>query len=114
MYPHLLCAVDTMKCTVQLHEALDFQPRGQSCMFGIRFAPNNRELLAGCNEGNIILYDIERRKKLWHARAHADDVNTVAFIDTGNSASSNLFASGSDDTICKVDHAPRHCRLRSI
>lgn len=34
----------------------------------LSFSPNNQEILAGMNKGDITLYDIERRKKLWSGR----------------------------------------------
>lgn len=39
----------------ELHEALDFSPRGQACMFGVRFSPSSGEILAGLNHGVLML-----------------------------------------------------------
>ena len=85
----------------ELHESLDFDPPGQShvCMFGIRFSTNNsREILAGLNNGFAILYDVERKRKIWSARAHADDINSVCWLDN----SGDLFATGSDDASIRI------------
>ncbi len=68
-------------------------------MFGIRFSPNeSREILAGLNNGIAILYDVERKQKVWGARAHDDDINSVCWIDH----SGNLFATGSDDSSIRL------------
>lgn len=45
------------------------------------------------------MYDLETNRTVLRVRAHAGDVNAVAFAD---SASSNLLLSGSDDTFVKV------------
>lgn len=91
----------------ELHEALDFEPSGPGhsqlqqhcCMFGIRFSPNgSREILAGLNNGIAMLFDIERKRKVWSARAHEDDINSVCWLDDGG----NLFATGSDDSSIKI------------
>lgn len=63
----------------ELHEALDFAPGPQShcAMFGIRFSPNeSREILAGLNNGIVILYDVERKRKIWSARGHGQSADT--------------------------------------
>jgi len=83
----------------ELHEALDFSPPPQmhAAAFGIRFSPvESREILAGWNNGLAILYDLERKRKVWAARAHDDDINSVTWLDA------NLFATGSDDCSIRV------------
>jgi len=91
--------------TTELHEALDFSARGSgsghhSCMFGIRFSPNgNREILAGLNGGDLVLYDIEQRRASGsiHA-AHMDDCNSVCWME-GND---EMFVTGGDDATISV------------
>lgn len=86
----------------ELHEALDFQPneyQQQVCMFGIRFSTNgSREILAGLNGGIAMLYDVERKRNIWSAQAHEDDINSVCWLDD----SGNLFATGSDDASLRI------------
>jgi len=46
----------------------------------------------------LYIYDLDRKERTLKIDAHLDDTNTVCFLDeTGN-----LFASGSDDYLCKV------------
>lgn len=82
------------------HEALDFQPgQYRTCMFGIRFSPDEREILAGCNSGRVIIYDLHRKTpSVPSVRCHDDDINSVGYLDDCG----NLFATGSDDSTIKV------------
>lgn len=76
--------------------------RGSMSRFGVwsvRFDNAGRELVAGANDGQMFVYDIETHRTILRVNAHHDDVNAVAFADT---ASSNLLLSGSDDTFVKV------------
>lgn len=88
----------------ELHEALDFEPRSSRfCLFSIKFSPDNREILGGSNVASggspcIYLYDIERKQRVLAVSGHGDDVNSVCFADN----TSQLFITGSDDTLCKV------------
>ncbi len=67
--------------------------------FGVRFAPNSREVLGGCRNGRFVLYDVERGAAIAaNARAHTDDINAVCFVG----ASSNVFCTAADDSLCKV------------
>jgi len=68
-------------------------------MFSIRFSPNNQDILAAMNQGVMTLYDVERRRKVWSARVHADDVNTVCYVEEQRD---NIFVSGSDDATVKI------------
>eukprot|EP00002_Diphylleia_rotans_P008059 TRINITY_DN1776_c0_g1_i2.p1 TRINITY_DN1776_c0_g1~~TRINITY_DN1776_c0_g1_i2.p1 ORF type:complete len:506 (-),score=102.65 TRINITY_DN1776_c0_g1_i2:228-1745(-) len=68
------------------------------CIFSIKFSPNSKEIIAGCNDGNIYIYDLERQASVAQVNAHRDDVNSVCF----SSYSANMFFSGSDDCVCKV------------
>lgn len=45
------------------------------------------------------MYDIEAQRRVLSVTGHDDDVNSVTFVD---SASSNVFVSGSDDAMLKV------------
>jgi WD repeat-containing protein 23 len=70
--------------------------------FGARFAPNGTDVLFGCRNGHLILFDTQARTLLMHAPdAHQDDINAVSFVGD----SSFVFASASDDSLCKV-HIP--------
>ncbi|KAL8278391.1 hypothetical protein RQP46_009283 [Phenoliferia psychrophenolica] len=73
-------------------------------IWSIRFSNDGSEIVAGANtngtgHGQIFVYDIETNRTVLRVRAHAGDVNAVAFADEG---SSNLLLSGSDDTFVKV------------
>jgi DDB1- and CUL4-associated factor 11 len=85
----------------ELHESypLTSTHSTHNCMFSIKFSPHtSNEILGGGNHGYMVLYDLERRTKLSHFRAHDDDINAVSYLDeTGT-----IFATGSDDTVCKV------------
>lgn len=56
-------------------------------------------MVAGANDGQIFVFDIETNRTILRVNAHRDDVNAVAFAD---SSSSNLLLSGSDDSFVKV------------
>ncbi|KXS15327.1 WD40 repeat-like protein [Gonapodya prolifera JEL478] len=80
--------------------ALDFDP-AQSLNFGlwsVRFSADARELVAGASDGNIFVYDIERKEVLLRIDGHDEDVNAVCFADE----STNVLFSGSDDSFVKV------------
>lgn len=68
-------------------------------IWSIRFSGDSREIVAGAHFGDIYVYDIEARRRVLKVEGHADDVNGVAFADTG---SSNVLISGSDDSFVKV------------
>eukprot|EP00455_Lapot_gusevi_P044322 TRINITY_DN5521_c0_g1_i3.p1 TRINITY_DN5521_c0_g1~~TRINITY_DN5521_c0_g1_i3.p1 ORF type:complete len:341 (+),score=72.29 TRINITY_DN5521_c0_g1_i3:33-1025(+) len=90
-YIHM-CNVDG---DYELHEALELEP---TCMFGIRFSPNNREILAGCRYGSVMMYDVERKRRVASFRGHEDDINAVCYVQNNP----NMFATASDDTLCKI------------
>ena len=96
----------------ELHEALNLRPGfGRSCMFSVRFNPTDTELLAGLNRGVLIVYDIERRVNVLKASAHGDDINTVCYLDAGDSGGAgNIMVTGSDDHLIKVwDRRTQSC-----
>jgi len=68
------------------------------CLFSIQFSLNSNEIIGGSNDNHIYIYDLEKKVRTHRVRAHVNDVNTVAFADKA----SNVFFSGSDDTLIKV------------
>ncbi|CAM9876379.1 unnamed protein product, partial [Hapterophycus canaliculatus] len=45
----------------ELHEALDFEPRGSRfCLFAIQFSPSNTHILGGGSDNHVYLYSLER------------------------------------------------------
>lgn len=70
-----------------------------SQVWSVRFDNAGKEIVAGANDGQIFVYDIESHRTILRVNAHHDDVNAVAFADA---SSSNLLLSGSDDTFVKV------------
>ncbi|KJE95810.1 LEC14B protein [Capsaspora owczarzaki ATCC 30864] len=83
-----------------LHQSLDLQPSGSShfCPFSISFSRDCREILAGCSDSDVYIYDIEAQQRTLRAVGHTNDVNAAAFADE----SSNVIFSGSDDGTVKV------------
>ncbi|KAN0016014.1 hypothetical protein ACTFIU_005964 [Dictyostelium citrinum] len=82
------------------HESLFLDPGDvdRFCVFGLKFSPNNKEILCGCSNGEIIIYDLEGRQVVNHIRGHGRDVNSVCYLDhTGN-----VFVTGSDDSLIRV------------
>ena len=65
----------------------------------IRFSGDGRELVAGGNDHNVHVYDLETQKKILVLPNHEDDVNAVCFADIN---SPNILYSGSDDTTIRV------------
>lgn len=68
-------------------------------IWSIRYSGDGRQLVAGCSEGGIVVYDIESRRATNRILGHEDDVNAVCFADT---SSPHILYSGSDDTTLKV------------
>ncbi|WFD42351.1 hypothetical protein MPSI1_000993 [Malassezia psittaci] len=68
-------------------------------IWSLRFSGDSREIIAGAHYGHIYVYDVEAQRRVLSVPAHDDDVNSVTFAD---SASSNVFVSGSDDAMLKV------------
>eukprot|EP00252_Welwitschia_mirabilis_P009699 TRINITY_DN2244_c0_g1_i1.p1 TRINITY_DN2244_c0_g1~~TRINITY_DN2244_c0_g1_i1.p1 ORF type:complete len:552 (+),score=103.27 TRINITY_DN2244_c0_g1_i1:222-1877(+) len=86
----------------EIHKELDFSIDAQGefefGLFSIKFSPDGQELIAGSNDCNIYIYDLQSEKLALELQAHKDEINTVAFADN----TGNLIYSGSDDGICKV------------
>ncbi|KAI3627698.1 hypothetical protein CBS14141_001699 [Malassezia furfur] len=68
-------------------------------IWSLRFSGDSREIIAGAHYGYIYVYDIEAQRRVLSVGAHNDDVNSVTFADA---TSSNVFVSGSDDSMLKV------------
>lgn len=99
--PHVGLARVNAEGGSQDHTLLDFSA-GDPDRFGIwslRFSGDSREIIAGAHYGSIIVFDLETQRRLLNIQGHEDDVNGVAFADAG---SSNVFVSGSDDSLLKV------------
>jgi WD repeat-containing protein 23 len=79
-----------------VYEPLNFRPStGRFCLFSSEFSPSSTEILAGASDHCIYLYDLERKLRTHRIRGHADDVNSICWLDAGG----QLFASGSDDRL---------------
>ncbi|XP_031559643.1 DDB1- and CUL4-associated factor 11-like isoform X2 [Actinia tenebrosa] len=83
------------------HVALDLKPRlRRFCAFSIAFSEDNAEILAGCNDSCLYIYDRASDKRTLRISGHDRDydVNAIAFAD----ASSQILFSAGDDGLCKV------------
>ncbi|CAI5730207.1 unnamed protein product [Hyaloperonospora brassicae] len=58
------------------------------------------EFVAGTSQSSVVLMDMETRVPICHAVGHHDDVNAIEFVD--GPLHTNVFASGSDDTLIKL------------
>ena len=65
-----------------------------------KLSAGGREVVAGCSNDCVMVYDVERRETVAQQTAHTDDINAVTFLDLDRSP--HLVASGSDDTLIKV------------
>ncbi|GAA5953327.1 hypothetical protein JCM3765_005005 [Sporobolomyces pararoseus] len=68
-------------------------------IWSLRFSHDNREIVAGASDGQVMVYDVESKRTILRVNAHRDDVNAVAF---GSDSDSNLLLSGSDDCFTKI------------
>lgn len=83
----------------ETHSALELRPsQAQFCAFSIQFSSDNKEILAGANDGHLYIYDREKGERTLMVDAHEDDVNAVCFADS----SSQILFSGGDDGLCRV------------
>ncbi|XP_033113165.1 DDB1- and CUL4-associated factor 11-like [Anneissia japonica] len=84
----------------ETHTALDLRSEEHShfCAFTVNFSNDNREILAGANDGCIYVYDREKSERILKIDAHEDDLSAVIFADD----SSHIIYSGADDGMCKV------------
>jgi WD repeat-containing protein 23 len=92
-----LCSVHKDSDThIPLHLRPDSMYR--FCPFSIRFSQDNREILAGANDGCLYIYDREQDERILRVLGHDDHINSVAFADN----SSNILITASDDGIVSV------------
>lgn len=60
----------------EIHESLDFSlevddyPQSFG-IFSIKFSTDGRELVAGCSDDSISVYDLEANKPAFHINAHS-------------------------------------------
>jgi WD repeat-containing protein 23 len=81
------------------HEPLTLgSPDSSLGIFSVRFSPNLFEVLAGCSDNCVRIYDLERNMQVLRVRGHENQVNAVSFLDD----SPNIIASGGDDDIVRV------------
>lgn len=82
------------------HEALPLVPESDVSIgiFSVRFSPNGKEVVAGCNHFNVHIFDLESSRSALKFRAHDHEVNAVAFTDS----TANIIVSGGDDEILRV------------
>ena len=101
---------------VSAHEALDFGAEGPGAggvrpgrggrggggsAFGIfcaKFSLGGGEIVAGCNDGALRIFDVERGVVSEGVRAHGDDINSVCFAG-GSGAAADVVISGSDERL---------------
>eukprot|EP01133_Synstelium_polycarpum_P012138 gene12138-14201_t len=72
--------------------------RGNFCVYGLKFSPSGREILAGATRGLMYIYDLVAQRQTLEVAGHTQDVNSVTFID----GSDHTFASASDDQYVHV------------
>lgn len=83
------------------HQALKLGSPDRSLgVFSIRFSPNRVEVIAGCSDNSVRIYDIHKNKQVSKIKGHENEVNSVAFVDN----SANIIASGGDDDIIRVSN----------
>ncbi|KAL3505809.1 hypothetical protein ACH5RR_031191 [Cinchona calisaya] len=95
---------ESLANVTEIHEGLEFSSNASDYedysfgIFSVKFSTDGRELVAGCNNDSIYVYDLEAKRLSLCIPAHESDVNAVCFADeTGH-----LIYSGSDDSLCKV------------
>lgn len=67
------------------------------CVFSVEFSQDNSKILAGVNDGCAYIVDVETSTRT-KVQAHSRDVNSICWADE----STSLFATASDDNLCKV------------
>lgn len=84
-------------------------------IWSLKWGHDGRELIVGTGantiqaNGLIIAYDVETRRVLESIPAHDADVNSVAFLQTGDC---NMLLSAADDAIVKMWDRRNHSRSR--
>ncbi|XP_059649111.1 LEC14B protein-like isoform X2 [Cornus florida] len=95
-------ATESVANITEIHEGLVFADDDDGDyafgIFSVKFSTDGREIVAGCNDNSICVYDLKANKITLRIPAHASDVNAVCFADE----SGHLIFSGSDDNLCKV------------
>lgn len=91
--------VVNVKSEAKTEIEMDTGSTRRSCLFGIRFSPDSKKILAGSSAGDLFLMDLETQELVVDKPgAHGDDLNSVAFI----SDNPEVFATAGDDRICKI------------
>jgi len=67
-------------------------------IFSARFSRGGGEIVAGCNDGVLRIFDIERGVVSESVRAHGDDINSVCFAGGAGDAADTV-VSGSDERL---------------
>ena len=67
------------------------------CAFSLSFSADGKELIAGTNDGKVIIYDLQNDTKSVIV-GHATDVNSISFSDQTN----HVIYSAADDGILKI------------
>ena len=67
------------------------------CAFSLSFSADGKELIAGTNDGKVIIYDLQSDTKAVIV-GHATDVNSISFSDQTN----HVIYSAADDGILKI------------
>lgn len=68
-------------------------------IWSLRFDSGGRELVAGCTQGRIVVYDVASKTCVTNIKGHSNDTNAVCFADQSDP---NILVSGSDDSYLKV------------
>jgi hypothetical protein len=69
--------------------------RGSFGIFSLKWSAGGGEVVAGCNDGQLRIFDVESGVVSDRVQAHQDDINSVCFAGTG--AASDVVISGSDE-----------------
>jgi WD40 repeat protein len=79
---------------------LDLRPVNQRfCVFSLKFNSTGDEILCGCSDEKVYLYDLVTKQRLFVlSGGHTDDINAISWLDDSN----QVFASGSDDSAIRI------------
>eukprot|EP00288_Rhodomonas_lens_P017730 CAMPEP_0177712000 /NCGR_PEP_ID=MMETSP0484_2-20121128/12165_1 /TAXON_ID=354590 /ORGANISM="Rhodomonas lens, Strain RHODO" /LENGTH=619 /DNA_ID=CAMNT_0019223779 /DNA_START=176 /DNA_END=2032 /DNA_ORIENTATION=+ len=87
-----------LRADAPTHDPLQLDPGFHSGVFTVKFAKDNRRVLAGLNHGFVVEVDLETRAKLGQMRAHTEDVNALCEVDREG----RMLATGADDGVVKL------------
>ncbi len=73
------------------------------------FSPSGARLIAGNARGDLIVWDVNTRERVYEQSSHAGYVECVQFEPTGK-----IFASASDDGFVKLWNSETGCNIRTI